>query len=426
VPAVTLLAVAVLLSVTAAGSMAWAVIDVGSDGTDGTLSVTSNRIIDLSLAVTGSWNQPGNGHGVYDPDKWAVVFKYDSLYVDTLKTVTFTNHPSGAPVVWLVQRGVRIRGTVDVSGKTGLLAGGYAEGGPGGFRGGRGYLSVNSLGSAGMGPGGGNYLATTSGAGGGYGYLGEIPALCLTYGNPRILPLIGGSGGSGGGTTQYGGGSGGGAILIASNRSIYLSGALWAKGGASDRYFVNPSWYYSGGGGSGGGIRLVANTVVGTASGLVASGALAAGFGNDGGGGRIRMEANSINLTGSSDPIYTSLAPLDNDTAVIWPPSDAPAVRVTTVAGVPVPADASGTLNPPGGMATSTTGQAEVLCEATNVPTTGWKVTVRVVLKSGAQFSVDATLQGGSLALSTWRALLPQSLPASDVVVVQARAMKLP
>ena len=128
--------------------------DVGSDGTDGILSITGTGTtnIDLSLATTAIWTTPGTGSGVYDSTKWAVVFKYDSVYVATGKTVTFTNHPSGAPVVWLVLRGARIDGTVRLDGQGYRTNGAFAVGGPGGFRGGRSWLSAQSLGSAGLGP----------------------------------------------------------------------------------------------------------------------------------------------------------------------------------------------------------------------------------------------------------------------------------
>src|SRR5687768_18467177 len=73
--------------------------------TDGKLEVTSTEhVVDLSQASTGAWDQPGQtpGKGVYDPVKWAVVFKYDSVSIAEGSTVRFLNHPSCAPVVWIV------------------------------------------------------------------------------------------------------------------------------------------------------------------------------------------------------------------------------------------------------------------------------------------------------------------------------------
>ena len=56
-------------------------LNVFSDGSDRdlTLTGTGNYPIDLGAAVTGDWyTTNGNGAGVYDPSKWAVVFKYTS------------------------------------------------------------------------------------------------------------------------------------------------------------------------------------------------------------------------------------------------------------------------------------------------------------------------------------------------------------
>ncbi len=70
----------------------------GADGSDGALNVTADTVIDLSQAVTGAWdanNTANAGKGIYDPSKWAVVFKYSSVTVATGKTVTFKNHAAG-------------------------------------------------------------------------------------------------------------------------------------------------------------------------------------------------------------------------------------------------------------------------------------------------------------------------------------------
>ena len=86
----------------------FAQINVGSDGSDGALVVSANLTIDLSEAASGpgiAWDTPSPvpGKGVYDPDQWAVVFKYSSVTINANRTVTFVNHPSNAPVVWLVE-----------------------------------------------------------------------------------------------------------------------------------------------------------------------------------------------------------------------------------------------------------------------------------------------------------------------------------
>src|SRR5262245_36874221 len=87
---------------------------IPSNGSDGDLSPTGDLVIDLSEAATADWNvsSPKPTKGVYDTNKWAVVFKYSSVDIPAGKTVSFKNHPSHAPVVWLVSGDVRIAGTV--------------------------------------------------------------------------------------------------------------------------------------------------------------------------------------------------------------------------------------------------------------------------------------------------------------------------
>src|SRR5262245_10648902 len=77
----------------------------GADGSDGVFSPTTNTNVDLSQSATGNWNDNNTsnaGKGVYDHTKWAVVFKYSSVRIPANVTVSFNNHPSKAPVVWLV------------------------------------------------------------------------------------------------------------------------------------------------------------------------------------------------------------------------------------------------------------------------------------------------------------------------------------
>ena len=158
-----------------------------ANGSDGPLNATATPI-DLSQAIAGDAlfysNSGGNvGKGVYDAARWVVVYKYSSVNVPVGITVTFLNHPSNAPVVWLVQGNVTIAGTVSVNGKNGVLGPlvNPTDGGPGGFRGGAGGPQG---GGTGLGPGGG---AGPNASG----------IFNTSYGNPEILPLIGGSGGFG-------------------------------------------------------------------------------------------------------------------------------------------------------------------------------------------------------------------------------------
>ena len=113
-------------------------INIPSDGSDGALVVSNNFVIDLSQAITGKWNDNNSaneGKGIYDPEKWAVVFKYSSVTIQGGATVTFRNHASRAPVVWLVSGDVTINGMVSLDGQQGLTSPWLAEPGPGGFRG---------------------------------------------------------------------------------------------------------------------------------------------------------------------------------------------------------------------------------------------------------------------------------------------------
>lgn len=73
--------------------------DSGSDGSDGVFNPLASVQIDLSLAATATWDTPSPvpGQGVYDPVQWAVVFKYSSITIPNGVSVSFKNHPSGAP-----------------------------------------------------------------------------------------------------------------------------------------------------------------------------------------------------------------------------------------------------------------------------------------------------------------------------------------
>lgn len=248
---------------------AFAQLNVPSDGSDGVLNITSNTVIDLSLATTGNWdanNSANAGRGVYDSNKWAVVFKYSSVNIATNALasssykVTFINHPSHAPVVWLVQSNVLINGVVSLTGKPkegGVAALSPQEPGPGGFRGGA------------SGP---------SGAGGGFGPSPgpqNHPNYRSSYGNPQILPLIGGSGAEAAGGEN--GPSGGGAILIAAGGTVTVNGAITSKSSLG----ITEAIAYSSSS-SGGAIKIIANQILG--SGMIDTER----------DGRTRMEANLI------------------------------------------------------------------------------------------------------------------------------------
>ncbi len=196
---------------------ALAQLTIPSDGSDGAFNPPpdpTNVVVDLSQAVTGVWNANNSanaGKGIYDPEKWAVVFKYSSVNIPAGVTVSFINHPTHAPVVWLVQGDVAINGALNLNGDGGDVRGPEKlvppEPGPGGFRGG---VAGPAGFGAGLGPGG------TDPA----GWPGSTSAsYAATYGNPQIVPLLGGSGSGGNGSEDARGCAGGGAILIAESHS---------------------------------------------------------------------------------------------------------------------------------------------------------------------------------------------------------------
>jgi hypothetical protein len=366
---------ALVLALTAA---AQATIPIPSDGSDGAFNPTADVQVDLSQAVTAAWdanNAAHAGKGVYDPAKWAVVFKYSSVNIPAGVTVTFKNHSPNAPVAWLVQGGVSIAG-------------------------GRGGTSGNP-GSAGFGPGGGLGVVDPSGnsATGNYGdpSVGP-PDAGRAYGNAQILPLIGGSGG--GGFAAYDNGAGGGAILIAAGAVITLDGSIQTDGGYERIYNIS---------GSGGAIRLLSDHVAG-------NGRLSAQGRHP---GRIRIETNDQTYSGASDPPASAGLP-NTPTPDIWPPAAEPALKMISIGGVAVPSDPTGAFTV-GSQDVTLPGAAPavVRLQATNVPST-WTVYVRVVPFSGDEVIANATKVSGNDASSVWEATIAPNLRFS---AVQARAV---
>lgn len=391
-------------------------INVPSDGSDGAFNPTASVQVDLSQAVTGTWsdnNTANAGKGVYDPVKWAVVFKYSSVNIPAGVTVTFKNHPSGAPVVWLVQGDVTIAGTVNLNGNNGGGLGTPTEAGPGGYRGGGHLTSAHPVGN-GHGPGGGGQPAsgTYYSTAGSYGTQGVTMSGVIgpVYGNAAILPLLGGSGGTGYGSGD--GGAGGGAILLCSGTTVNISStgtlrAIGGNGGDSNT-----------GGGSGGAIRIIADAVSGS-GGLQASGG---GGGLLGGSGRIRIECNGLAYTGAASPTPSNLIGLTSDPTV-WPPANIPAVAITEIAGGAAPADPHAVLDSSDHyvpLDLTPTTPITVRMNATNVPVT-WNVVLRVVPTYGKDFTVNATNVSGDATASVWEATITAS---TGVSAIQARASK--
>ncbi|MCY2959244.1 MAG: hypothetical protein NTY35_03685 [Planctomycetota bacterium] len=393
----------------------------GSDGSDGAFTfvqdtgpgaAANTMTIDLSLAASGvdgqgqpiTWQTPSPvaGRGVYDPFAWAVVFKYASVDVPAGKTVRFLNHGSRAPVVWLSQASIVVRGTIDVS--AALVPNpstSWPEPGPGGFRG-----SGPPIASAvpGFGPGGGgaissyefgNYAGPASG--GGYGRI---------YGGPGAFPLIGGSGGSNHASSGvYGlpGGPGGGAILLAARQSIEcLSTAsvkAWpALGSAYPR-------------GSGGAIRLVADVI------SLPNNVTIDAWESAGGSGRVRLECNSFLGFASTYPPASFATP-----GPLLPDSSTPAVRVVslTIGGqnFPVPVDPRASFSfPQADLRVSSSGTAQLTLEARNIaPGHTCEVRVANPRTPGAAWTTSTPL-AGTTALSTATVAVPLAIGLHAVQV---------
>jgi hypothetical protein len=362
-------------------SSVFAQLAIPSDGSDGALVISSNTVIDLSQAVTGNWtnnNSTNAGKGIYDPGKWAVVFKYSSVNISGSGSVTFINHPTHAPVVWLVSGNVTNNGDISLDGQTiSVDFTDTAEPGPGGFRGG-------TRGMLGFGPGGG--FGTGYYANGTY-----------SYGNQQIVPLIGGSGA---GINGYSGG-GGGAILIASSGTININGSLHANYGA-----------YS----SGGAIRLVSGQLTGNGSIAV--------LGQD--YGRIRLEATNtvglnFNLSPSVNPLTLLASPFP---LTLWPATNAPMVQVTTISNVnanlTAPVDPKASLGAGvDDLAIATTSAVTIGLQTSNFPTNG---TVNVYIKSlsAGQTVLQANCISGNSNSANWQ--LITTLPVNHTVI-QARAV---
>jgi hypothetical protein len=362
----------------------------GADGSDGVFAPTASTNINLALAPTGTWDgaNASPGRGVYDPAKWAVVLRYSSVNIPAGVTVTFSNHPTQAPVVWLVSGNATIGGTVSLNGIVTSGTAVQSPGGPGGFRG----SYVNGAGGSGR-----------SGFGPGGGALNDNGTYATAYGNARLLPLLGGSGaGYHSGNGAHGGG-GGGAILIAVSGNLAVNGIVRANG----------AYHANGHVGSGGALRLIAGNMMGT-------GVLQAVSNSEIDIGRIRLEA--ANYTGAlgCNP-QAAVVPPDNP-VLIWPQTDAPSVRVVSIGGISAPTDPTSSLNPPGGDVNfSVSNAVQVVIEARNLAT---NATMRVRITHTIQNSADTVTAGyvsGDFTLSQWAAMA--TIAPNTYAAIQVRAV---
>jgi hypothetical protein len=410
-------------------------IDPGVLGTDGELTLSGGNVTyDLSTAPTGSWTDAGGdvtgdgiADGVYDPEKWAVVFKYSSVNINlghSSYRLSFNNHPSRAPVVWLVSGDVTISGGgINLRGQNDLGDDGFARGGPGGFRGARGELG-SVPGSGGFGPGGGEYLRGIGNGGGAHAVEGNVfgaanPA--YAYGNLFCLPLIGGSGaGARYNADNYGGGGGGGAILIIAQGTITVNGAgIDADGGDG-----------GGSGGGGGTIRMLADSI--TVNGALRARGGSSGhssYGVSGTEGRIFVQANSwtLNDVGIPEAVTTDF---NSSPFLVWPPDEnhptldpAPTLRADKIvlqdtSEFLIPTDPRASLDyPQTDVAFDTQDPVNLHVAAEYVPL-DWIVMVRIIDKAGDTQRVQAFYDSGTLESSTWIATmtLPRGFGAIQVL----------
>jgi len=215
------------------------------------------------------------------------------------------------------------------------------------------------------------------------------------------LPLLGGSGGAGGsydgGSLANGGsgGAGGGAILIASSTSVTLQGSILVKGGLGGCPAGSQQAFFIGGGGSGGAIRLIAPLVQGAGT-LNALGGYGCSpnQGYTGSYGRIRLEAFQQRFTGTVQPPPLLVTP-----GFVFPPANAPSVKVVRVAGVAVPAAPTGSfLNPD--VTLSGVASATLDIEGRKIPP-GTVVQLTLTPETGSAVTVSSSPLAGTLDLST-------------------------
>lgn len=411
-PALMALIVSSLLAVTSAAQA----YDSGSTGADGAFAPQ----VDTTLQL------PEDG-----------IFNYTSFTVPNGVTVDFEKNTTNTPVIILASGDVTIAGTLTVSGTNGTDVGPKGDGnigddalpglgGPGGYDGGTGGTSEAQPGGNGLGPGGGpgavafNTVVNEFGCGGaGGGYAGNSGwsatnggcsaiGVGQSYGTPQLQPLLGGSGGGGGyASTSFaggGGGGGGGAILIASSQTVNVTGALTAIGGlGGDSAGLNSGGV--GGSASGGAIRIIATTIAG--NGTISADGRGGVYhdqhenttwarGGNASDGRIRLEAESITRTAATLPAYNFSGPEPIFLANI------PGVRITTVAGIAVPASPTGA----GDVVVPEVTPNPVTIEftTTNIPV-GNTIELTLTPQSGANSSavssaITGTDQSGTASLS--------------------------
>lgn len=353
----------------------------GSTGVDGALSITTPGVIYFdpnALNLTKNTN----------------IFNFTTITIAAGSVLKFSEAVFHGPVFFLASGDVTINGVIDITGDTspGPTTSGAQQGisfaGSGGYSGGLGgnHGDPNHAALPGNGPGGGaagDFTSTSSYATGGQ-----------FSGNQFLVPLVGGSGG--GGTNDNGqfgaqGGAGGGAILIASSTKITLfNNGAYAIGSMADGWIYAFGGYGSsrGCGGSGGAVRLVANAVTGSNSGIDVSTQNGGACLTNPGSGLARIEAGTTNLSGGnvSGPSQFSIP-----FALNLPTAPLPVISVTSINGVAINANPFSFPD-----ATINTGSpVPVIITATNVPLTSI-VKLYLLSDMGPNQTIPVTLTGSN------------------------------
>ncbi len=310
------------------------------------------------------------------------VLHYGAFVIESGATVRFQRTANNDPITILTVGGVRIDGTLEVSGSDGVVgsaAGGEAAPGTGGYQGGR--AAGASPATGGDGPGGGAPGSAQFPTGGqaGHSTPGSGVGAGRSYGTFLATAASGGSGGGGGfGTVEApggGGGGGGGAITIIASSTISLSGEILAQGGLGAT---------NGGNGSGGMVRLVAGQIAG--DGLIDTH-------RDGTQpGWVRLEAETSTFSGVSLPAATVARPTP-------PPvvGDEVQIRVLSINDQAATASTGNTDAVDISFTGSTT---TILLSATGVPD-GERIQLRIVLENGQVLNVQSDPLAGGQATAT-------------------------
>jgi len=274
-------------------------VDLGSNGSYGPMTITTATTLTI----------PEDG-----------IFHCTTISITGSASLSFTRNNRNTPVYLLATGDVLIDADIFVDGgaNNGRTPGNPGPGGYGGAQGANGGQPV----ADGYGPGGGKGGINHTGIPANHGGSGAYGTRSTTftkngavYGNPILIPLVGGSGG--GSCDTFGGGGGGGAILIGSNTKITMNGNtdIYARGGTGTDTYNH---------GSGGAVRLVAPEVISNGSVYIVT----ADKYNEG-HGRVRIDAMrrsipSLSVTGGAYSTGSNM--------VVFPPN-IPDLKIVEAAG---------------------------------------------------------------------------------------------